>query len=237
MPDHDVVNTVAALLLENTPRKKGFLGIGAERVPAPTVGAAQIILASIGIAAGLRWPDRARSLIAIQPGLAVDEVLANVTKTVEAKIAAHPPAIRALQLWSFAAIDNPMLQADLWYPLDKLFPLGSVSYATGTAAGINLADSEALLNLWLNGIDRAWDSALESGLDLDGQAPNFEMLLQAVDALLTLVETGEPTGEIRAPWQVLEHIWRFEVNRIVLLAVGSIGWREPEQEKYRGILY
>lgn len=237
MPRFGVDGTVVTILFENVPRKRGFLIFGEERVPAAAVAAAQVILTSIGLAAGLHWPDRAKPFIKVQPGLSVDEVVANVARELETEMTAAESVAPALKVWAVAEVEGSMIRTNAWYPFKNLHIIAPYAYAAGTAAGIHRSDSEAWLKSWLNGIGNAWDNAVEAGLAVEKAAPSYESLLRSVDDLLALAGGEEPVDEPPPSWQVLEHLWRFETSRIVLLAMGSIGWREPEQEKYRGILY
>ena len=54
----DVVGTMLSLLFENVPRKRTFFIFGEARVPAATVIAAQVVISSVGLAAGASWPER-----------------------------------------------------------------------------------------------------------------------------------------------------------------------------------
>ncbi len=237
----DVVGTMVSLLFESVPRKRAFLIFGEERVPVGVVIAAQVVISSVGLAAGASWPERAKRFLNVREGSGRDEVVENVSRTVEAELQFSEAAASALRLWGVAGVEDSMIATiatdDPWHPLKNLDFHASFAYANGVAAGIKRSDSSTLLASWLEGIANCWDNALESGLAVDGAAPNYDSFIKSVSDLFDAAEADRPTEEPPTSWPLIEYLWRFETFRLGLLVIGSTDWRAPEQEKYRGILY
>ncbi len=218
----DVGEYLQTGLFESGPvltRRQFFNLFGQKFVPSATVGASCILSASIGMAAGSQWPERASGLLLVAPGAELTDVVKTRANRVDSRIEGAESVPLRRKLWVVA---DAIGLVTGWTAMTYGAPLCYGAFFDGASSATNRTDSEEVVQAWLDGVAAEWSSSVDAGLLVGAEPPceSYESWQRIADQFLTLFERrpafDQPPSAEEVPWPALIDLWRFEVYRLDL---------------------